>query len=165
MAAYAAAAPDVPAFLYRPASTIPPTFTQATIANDSDKQHWWIRDATTNLPTPLILNLSVPEAAAFWEDEVIGDPYGYADPHAAGIFVDFGDTFACRPSNHSDLASRQKLFNDTVRAWARVGARLNAHGKAIVVSMRDHFRNTTTPPLGDRAPSPPFASQELRSFS
>ena len=40
---------------------------------------------------------------------------------------------------------------DRVRAWARVGARLNAHGKAIVVSMRDHFRNTTTPPLGDRS--------------
>jgi hypothetical protein len=72
VAAYAAAAPGVPAFLYRPASTIPPTFPQASVVNNSDKQHWWLRDAATGLPTPLTLNLSVPEAAEYWIEEVVG---------------------------------------------------------------------------------------------
>jgi hypothetical protein len=143
VAAYAAAAPGVPAFLYRPASTIPPTFPQASVVNNSDKQHWWLRDAATGLPTPLTLNLSVPEAAEYWIEEVVGYPYGIKDPHAAGIFVDFGNTFACHPSNHSTLASRQQLFNDTVLAWRRVCAKLNGQGKALVVSMRDHFANTS----------------------
>jgi hypothetical protein len=97
VAAYAAAAPRVPAFIYRPASSIPVTFTQAKIVNDSDKSSWWLRDATTNLPTTLTLNLSVAAAADYWVGDVIGEPYGYRDPHAAGVFVDFGNTFACRP--------------------------------------------------------------------
>ena len=142
VAAYAYA-DGSPSFLYRPETRIPKSFTQAKCENDSDKASWWLRDPMTGKPQPLWLNVSVPAASDFWVKEIVGGQFGVEDPNAAGIFVDFGNTQACRVSNWSSLASRKTLFNDTVLAWRRAAVDLNRNGKVLIVSMRDHFKNTS----------------------
>lgn len=52
---------------------------------------------------------------------------------------------ACVPSNYTSLHDRQRLFNDTARALRRAAERLNANGKVLIVSLRDHFANTSLP--------------------
>lgn len=72
----------------------------------------------------------------------IGTPYAYEDPHAAGVFIDGGNP-ACSQNNFTSAAAQRALFNATVLAWREAAIRLNANGKVLIVSMRDHFANVS----------------------
>lgn len=88
-----------------------------------------------------MLDWRVPAAADYFVTKVIGEST-YTDPHIDGVFVDSGFMIAGGDFNLT-LADRKALMRAELAAFHRIATAMAAHGKVIVVSLKNHFGNVS----------------------